>query len=195
VRNSISTAHPRRLRPWARTWTGPPAAICEQALGWPASGASLCAVRKVVSVLRGYWSAALLGLAAVVLLALGAPAKAALAGAGFAFVGAAVTRGIDLAKERRAELSQADVSRRRDLDETRRLAYALLAKRPSQRDPILVATLINALVHHGLGIDPIVAMRHLSAIDQGLPGASVEWLRGQIDRITADLDRTRPRGS
>jgi hypothetical protein len=69
-------------------------------------------------VLRGYWSAVLLGLAAVVLLVLGAPAKAALAGAGFALAGAAVTRAIDLAKERRAEAAQADANRRRDLDET-----------------------------------------------------------------------------
>src|SRR6266536_509575 len=61
--------------------------------------ASLGFVRVVVSALRGYWSAALLGLAALVLLALGAPAKAALAGAGFAFAGAAVIRGLDIARE------------------------------------------------------------------------------------------------
>ena len=49
----------------------------------------------------GYWTFALLGIAAVVLLLLGAPTKAALAGAGFAFVGAAVTRLIDIVGERR----------------------------------------------------------------------------------------------
>ena len=59
---------------------------------------SLCVVRMVVSALRGYLSAVLLGLAAVALLVLGAPAKAALAGVGFALIGAAVTRGIDLAR-------------------------------------------------------------------------------------------------
>jgi hypothetical protein len=80
--------------------------------------ASLSGVRVAVSVLRGYWSAALFGLAAVVLLVLGAPAKAALAGASFALVGAAVTRAIDLARERRAEAAQADANHRRDLDET-----------------------------------------------------------------------------
>jgi anti-sigma factor RsiW len=72
--------------------------------------ASLCGVRAVISVFRGYWSAAFL----------------ALAGAGFAFIGAAVTRAIDLAKERRAEAAQARADHRRDLDETSRLAYAAL---------------------------------------------------------------------
>jgi len=148
----------------------------------------VCVVQKVVQVLRGYWSAILLGLAAVVLLALGAPAKAALAGAGFAFIGAAVTRGIDLAKERRTEAAQADANRRRDLDETRRLAYAMLAKHPSAHDPMLVATLVNALAHHGLGLDPGVAIRQISAIDEGLGGGSARWLQDQIDRITAELD-------
>jgi len=51
--------------------------------------ASLSVVRAVMSALKSYSSAVLLGLAAVVLLVLGAPAKAALAGAGFAFIGAA----------------------------------------------------------------------------------------------------------
>jgi hypothetical protein len=144
-------------------------------------------VGVVVSAVRGYWSAMLLGVAAVGLLTLGAPAKAALAGAGFAFIGAAVTRGIDLAKERRAEAVQADADRRRDLDETRRLAYAMLAKRPSARDPMLVATLVNALAHHGLGVDPDIATRYLSSIDQGLRSGGSKWLREQIDRITAEL--------
>ncbi len=112
-----------------------------------------------VSLLRGYWSAALLGLAAVVLLVLGAPARAALAGAGFALVGAAVTRAIDLAKERRAEAAQADANRRRDLDETRRVAY--MALQANSRAPELVATIMNALAHHGLAVDPEESARHI----------------------------------
>jgi hypothetical protein len=137
----------------------------------------------VLSALRGYWSAAFLGVAAVVLLALGAPAKAALAGAGFAFVGAAVTRGIDLAKERRAEAAQEDASRRRDLDETRRFAYAALVGGSS--DPVLVATIVNALAHHNLAIDPDVAADHIQNLNSA---ESRRWLREQIDRITAELD-------
>jgi hypothetical protein len=141
-------------------------------------------VRVIGSAFRAYWTAALLGLAAVVLLVLGAPAKAALAGAGFAFIGAAVTRGIDLAKERRAAAAQADADRRRDLDETRRLAYMALATRASGGRAELVATLVNALAHHGLAVDPSVAADHILNLGQG---ESQRWLQSQIDRITAEL--------
>jgi hypothetical protein len=154
-------------------------------------------VRVVLSSLRGYWSAALLGVAAVVLLALGAPAKAALAGAGFALFGSAVTRGIDLAKEpraeeaqARAEATQADASRRRDLDETRRLVYAVLVARRAGGDPVLVATIVNALAHHGLAVDPDVAAGHVQNVVSNMPisrGNSERWLQEQIDRITAEL--------
>ena len=51
-------------------------------------------------LVRSYWTFVLLGIAAVVLLLAGAPTKAALAGAGFAFAGAAVTRFIDIAGAR-----------------------------------------------------------------------------------------------
>ena len=148
-----------------------------------ARAASVCVVQEVVRVLRGYWSAVFLGLAAAVLLALGAPAKAALAGAGFAFIGAAVTRGIDIANQRRAEAAQAEASRRRDLDETRRLAYAALVTAHSGegvRDATLIATLVNALGHHGLGVDPDEATDRLLNFDQ-------RWLQEQIGRITDEL--------
>jgi hypothetical protein len=74
-----------------------------------------------------------LAASAVVLLVLGAvlglsaTAGAAMVGAGAALAGAAATRIIDLDRERRAEAAQAAVSRRQDLDETRRLAYMVLA--------------------------------------------------------------------
>jgi hypothetical protein len=141
-----------------------------------------------VSVLRDYWSALLLGLAAVVLLVLGAPAKAALTGAGFALVGAAVTRAIDLAKERRAAAVQAEVDRRRDLDETRRVAYMALQGRSAA--PELVATIVNALAHHGLAVDPEEAARHVQNLVSTMPidrGRSQRWLQEQINRITAEL--------
>jgi hypothetical protein len=82
---------------------------------------------------RRYWSAVLLVLAAVLLLVLGGPSKAALAGAGFAFLGAAVTRTVDLAKESRTGAAEASGRRRRDLDETRRLAYMALAAQETDR--------------------------------------------------------------
>ena len=72
----------------------------------------------VAPALRGYWIAAALALAAIVLLLLlllllllvVAPTKAALAGAGFAFVGAAVTRAVDVASERRTAAAKADAA-------------------------------------------------------------------------------------
>lgn len=142
-------------------------------------------MRVIGSVFGAYWTAVLLGLAAVVLLVLGAPAKAALAGAGFAFIGAAITRGIDLAKEHRAAAAQADADRRRDLDETRRLAYMALVTRASGGQAELVATLVNALAHHGLAVDPNVAVKHIENLARG--GEHERWLQSQIDRITAEL--------
>jgi hypothetical protein len=136
-------------------------------------------------VLRAYWTAALLGVGAIVLLALGAPAKAALAGAGFALLGAALTRGVDLAKERRTAAAQGDADRRRDLDETRRLVYAALLSPGVSREPVLVATIVNALAHHGLAIDPDIAAERMQAAQSD--SESRVWLRKQIDRINAEL--------
>jgi hypothetical protein len=145
---------------------------------------------RALSALRGYSSAALLGVAAIVFLVIGAPGKTALAGTGFAFVGAAVTRTIDLARERQAASVQAAEASRRDLDETRRLAYAMLSKRPSERDPVLVATVLNALVHHGLAADYMTAMPHLTRLDSGQDDdlSSTRWLQEQIRQITHQLE-------
>ena len=165
--------------------------MCPKRAPGTIQGANVQAVRDVVpQVLRGYSSAVLLGLAAVLLLALGAPSKAALAGAGFALLGASVTRAIDLARERRAEAALADASRRRDLDETRRLAYAALLSPGVSRDPVLVATIVNALAHHQSAVDPKLAAVHVATIVNGGPGdprQSVQWLQVQIDRITVEL--------
>ena len=151
------------------------------------------AVREVIlQVLRSYRSALLLGFAAVVLLALGAPSGAALAGAGFALLGAAVTRAVDRARERQADAARADADRRRDLDETRRVAYMALYAADS-RAPELVATLVNALAHHQPAVDPKLAAGHVATIVNGGPGdprRSVLWLQGHIDRITAELGTT-----
>jgi hypothetical protein len=142
----------------------------------------------VGSWLRAYWTALLLALAAGVLLSRSTPTKKALAGAAFAFLGAAITRGVDLAKERRAEAAQAASARREDLDETRRVIYIALAG-GTTRDPGLVATLVNALAHHGSRVDPEVAATHVAnvvnASDPG--GESGRWLRRQIDQINNEL--------
>jgi hypothetical protein len=143
----------------------------------------------VSSWLRAYWSALLLALAAIVLLSLSVPTKEAITGAGFALLGAAITRSVDLAKERSAEAAQADATRRHDLDETRRLAYAALVSDSGPANSVLVATLVNALAHHGSEVDPNVAATHVKKIvnDRDPDDESRRWLLGQIDRMTAEL--------
>src|SRR5262249_61048840 len=77
-------------------------------------------------------------------------------GAGAALAGAAATRIIDLDRERRAGAAQANADRLRDLDETRRLAYMVLAARGTGRDE-LAATVVNALAHHQSAVGPDTA--------------------------------------
>ena len=152
----------------------------------------------VLSALRYHWSAVPLAVAAVVLLVLGAvlglsaSAGAAMVGAGAALAGAAATRIIDLDRERRADAAQAAASRRQDLDETRRLAYMVLAARDTGGYE-LAATVVNALAHHQSAVDSDTAMRHVTAILNGRGGDTAEseaWLRGQIARLTGQLDIT-----
>lgn len=145
-------------------------------------------MRIALSTLARYWSALTFGAAAVVLLILGAPTKAALAGAGFALFGAALTRGVDIANERRSAAAQVET----DLDETRRLLYALLTK-TADSPSVLVGTLLNALSHHGAELDTADALEHLSALDQGQAGdVDIQFVRDQIDRITQQLESRRP---
>lgn len=137
---------------------------------------SLCVVK--VSVLRAYLSTVFLGLAALVLVVAGTPAKAALAGAGFALLGAALARTFDIAKERRAEAVLAAKERKADMEATRRAAYTVLHAGES-RAPELVATLVTALTHRPLSIDPDLAARHVATLVDGRPGdrgESQAWL-------------------
>jgi len=88
-------------------------------------------------------------------------------------------------RERREML---DRQRRSDLDETRRLAYmALIVGKAGQVD--LAATLVNALVHHqGVSLDD--ALAHVPTVLNNGQGdyPSAQWLQGQVDRITAELE-------
>jgi hypothetical protein len=53
----------------------------------------------------------------------------------------------------------------------------------------LIATLANALAHHGLQVPFEESVDHLAAVVEGeVEGESGRWLREQIDRITAKLD-------
>ncbi len=155
---------------------------------------------QVLSALRNHWSTVPLGLAAVVLLVLSAvlsaPTSTALVGAGSALAGVAAARIIDLERENRAQVAQSEMSYQRDLDETRRIAYMALACRETERYE-LVATIVNALAHHGSAVDPDQAMRHLITIIRGDPDMddSLAWLRGEISRLTIELDAQQARSS
>jgi hypothetical protein len=82
-----------------------------------------------------------------------------------------------------------------DLDETRRLLYMALAA-PRTKRYNLVGTLVNALAHHGLGVNPIEAMANLiNAVEQPDNGEAAGWVHAQIDRIAASgrtLDPPQP---
>lgn len=110
-------------------------------------------------------------------------------GAGSALAGAAAARFIDLDRERRTEAKRAEDDRKRDLDETRRLAYmALMSK--GTRNYELAATIANALVHHQQAAEVGDALTYLTALADGGPGdidASEEWLNEQIWGITSEL--------
>ena len=134
-------------------------------------------------------SVLLLAVPAVVFLIAGAPlTKEAAAGAGFALAGAAITRAVDATQERRREKAEAEASRRTDLDETRRLAYMVLVAGATGR-PELVATVANALAHHGLQVPFQEAAAHLATVlDGDTEGESERWLQQQISHITTKLD-------
>lgn len=139
--------------------------------------------------LSAYWSVLLLAVFAVGFLVAGAPVtKEAAAGAGFALAGAAITRMVDVAQERRREKAATQERRRADLDETRRVAYmALIAGNTGYYE--LVATVANQLAHHGLQVPFQEAAAHLAAVASGdTEGESARWLQDKIDHITAKLD-------
>jgi hypothetical protein len=139
--------------------------------------------------LSAYWSALLLAVFAVGFLLAGAPVtKEAAAAAGFAFAGAAITRMVDVAQERRREKAAAQERRRADLDETRRVAYMVLVAGMTGQ-PTVVATVANALAHHGLQVPFPEAAAHLATVASGdTEGESARWLQEQIDQLTVKLD-------
>jgi hypothetical protein len=134
---------------------------------------------------------ALLAAVALAFLIAGRPSKDAVIAAGFALAGAAATRAIDVAHERRRDVAEADANRHRDLDETRRLLYmALVLGRARQHQGAeLVATITNALAHHQSAVAGDEAVAHVTAVVRGDVGVESErWLEAQIERISQELD-------
>lgn len=109
-------------------------------------------------------------------------------GAGSALAGAAAARFIDLDRERRTEVKQAEVGRRRDLDETRRLAYMVLMSMGTGNYE-LAATIANALLHHQQVANYTDALAHLKTLadGDGDTDAAEEWLNERIWEITTKL--------
>ena len=154
-------------------------------------------MRKFLLAFRYSWSTVPLGLVAIMLLVLGAvgsaPANTAMVGAGCALAGAASARFIDLDRERRTEARRLEEDRKRDLDETRRLAYVVLMSKGA-RNYELAATIANAIEHHQQAAEWGVAMQHLKILADGGPGdtsESEEWLYEQISGITDQLGDVR----
>jgi hypothetical protein len=150
-------------------------------------------VRKFIAAGRYTWSASLFALMAAVLLGVGAggsgAASTALVGAGSALAGVAGARFIDLDRERRAEQRLAAESRKRDLDETRRLAYCALMSKGT-RNYELAATIANAIEHHQQGAAFGEAFEHLKTLADGGPGDISEaegWLYDQVFGIGEEL--------
>jgi cob(I)alamin adenosyltransferase len=48
----------------------------------------------------------------------------------------------------------------------------------------VIATIFNALAHHGLAVGPDIAADHLTNLNSA---ESRRWLQEQMDRITAEL--------
>jgi len=76
----------------------------------------------------------------------------------------------------------------RDRDETRRLLYmALYARRTDRYN--LVGTLVNALAHHGSGLDPDEVGEHiLDVVEPSMNVGAEDWVREQIARLTAEME-------
>lgn len=88
-------------------------------------------------------------------------------------------------KKTRSVLSDSD---KRDLDETRRLAYMLLVRVDDKKYRELVATLVNAIVHHQQSADAAEAMDHIAALANNPDDEDARrWLNAHVARITKKL--------
>jgi hypothetical protein len=110
------------------------------------------------------------------------------AGAGFAFFGAAATRMIDIARDDARRMRAAAAIWTRHAGSP---TWRSSPEPPST--PELVATIANALAHHGSRVDPDeVAVNVAAVIRSKDNGESRRWLLAQVESITAELDRSLP---
>jgi hypothetical protein len=111
--------------------------------------------------------------------------------AGLLFVGAAVTRLIDVHQQRRTSRIQQVEQNRRGLDETRRLLL-MIGMSTGEPSPELVASVVNALVHHhAVGTSADKLMFRLMRSGRGANEENKRWLEELIDKITRNRDALR----
>lgn len=84
------------------------------------------------------------------------------------------------------KLSAPESTKARDLDETRRLLYMAMYAGKTKRYE-LVGTLVNALAHHGAGVDPTESGPEILAVVDA-DDADTSWLREKVQEITAILE-------
>lgn len=113
----------------------------------------------------------------------------AVAAPGFALLGAGLARWDDVSRRHYDERRSADAERRRDVDETRRLGYALLAEPHPKNEPLLIGTIANALVHHhGVeeGLEGELILDSLHMVSHFGRERHADWFKG----VLANLDET-----
>jgi hypothetical protein len=143
----------------------------------------------VVGRFRAYGLAASLAAAGVALVAVGGLITKETAGAaGLLFVGAALARAVDVYREQRSAQAQ-DIERRRSgLDETRRLLL-MIRMSIGEPSPELVASVVNALVHHhAVEIPADELMFRLMRSGRNASDENKRWLQDLIDEITRRRD-------
>jgi hypothetical protein len=168
---SLGNSGPNSRSPASSPWPaeGRPASVLPCLPGFPGSGGAIGPA--------WFWPGA-----AVVLLIASAPPGRPWLAPGLPWpVPRSPARGI--AAPRWAEAVQAQASRLRDLDETRRLADAILHARRS-RDEVIIATLADALACQGLAADPRPRRRARASV-LNAPALPQKVSNGSSSRLTA----------
>jgi hypothetical protein len=139
--------------------------------------------------LRAYAPALFLASAAATLGGISLLVTATVTGpAALLLTGAAVTKGLDIHQEQRSLRRQAVEQRRTGLDETRRLLY-MIRWSPVEPSAELLATVVNALVHHhGRTFPDDELVLRLMKCDRTSTDERKKWVEGLIADITAERD-------
>jgi protein-S-isoprenylcysteine O-methyltransferase Ste14 len=141
-----------------------------------------------------YRSPLVLALAAIALVAGSrSVSRETLSAVGLILIGAAIARVVDIAQQHGRDAAEEKARRLKDADEVRRLAYTLKIA-SYVHHPELVASLVNALAHHGHEVPAEEALGHIVDFDTMNPDhpryeEGATWLQAVIDRITEDQER------